>query len=104
MKIKEALLEEHSRAQCNRIVNFIGDDRRRFALLMKLFLEGDYRLTQRAAWPMSYCVRNNPALIQPHFKNLLNNLSKHGIHSAVIRNTVRLLQNVEIPLKYHGQV
>jgi len=53
---------------------------------------------------MSYCVRNHPELIKPYFKPLLDNLSKKGIHGAIIRNTVRLLQDVEIPKKYHGKV
>lgn len=32
------------------------------------------------------------------------NLSKPGLHDAVPRNTMRLLQYVEIPEKFHGQV
>src|SRR5579871_552922 len=104
MNLKDALIEEHSKKQCDKIVRYIGDDKERFAELMKLFFESEYRITQRAAWPMSYCVRNHPELIKPYFSKLINNLSKKGIHDAVKRNTVRLLQDVEIPKKYHGKV
>ena len=100
-----ALLEaEHSKKQCDRIVNYIGDDKVRFAELVKLFLKGEYRITQRAAWPLSYCVRYHPELISPYFKPLLDNLEKPGKHVAVVRNTMRLLQDVEIPKKFHGRV
>jgi hypothetical protein len=104
MNLKEALLKEHSKKQCSRIVAYIGNDKVRFGALMKLFFEGQYRVTQRAAWPMSYCIRSHPALIKPFFKPLLDNLGKVNLHDAVIRNTVRLLQDVEVPKKYHGKL
>lgn len=104
MNIKTALLKQHSKKQCLVIVKYIGKNPDRFAELMKCFFEGEYRVTQRAAWPMSYCVEKYPELIKPYFKKLLNNLSKPGLHDSVPRNTVRLLQYVEIPEKFHGQV
>lgn len=104
MDLKEALLEEHSKAQCEKIVRYIGSNKDRFAVLMKIFFKGDYRTTQRAAWPMSVCVQQHPHLIEPYYKPLLDNLKKPGLHDSVLRNTVRLLQYVEIPEKYHGRV
>ena len=104
MNLLEALAKEHSKRQCDRIVQYIGADKDRFAILMKLFFKGDYRITQRAAWPISYCVRRHPELVRPYFKPLLDHLAKKGIHVSVIRNTLRLLQDVAIPAKYHGRV
>jgi len=104
MNIKTALLKEHSKKQCNAIVKYIGKNPGRFAELMKCFFEGEYRVTQRAAWPMSYCVEKYPGLIKPYFKKMLDNLNKPGLHDSIPRNTVRLLQHIEIPEKFHGQV
>jgi hypothetical protein len=104
MDLQKLLLEEHSKRQTDRIVNYIGDDQMRFAELINLFFKGEYRITQRAAWPLSYCVRRHPELIRPYFKLLLDNLARKDIHIAVIRNTVRLLQDVSIPKRYHGRV
>src|SRR6201995_2388960 len=104
MLLEKLLREEHSKKQCDRIVEYIGKDKDRFAELMRLFFKGEYRVTQRAAWPMSYVVRLHPAMITPYFKPLLDNLDKEGIHVAVIRNTLRLLQDVEIPAKYQGRI
>ncbi|HMH23102.1 MAG TPA: hypothetical protein VK563_15060 [Puia sp.] len=104
MDLLESLAKEHSKRQCDRIVNYIGSDKERFAALMHLFFKGEYRITQRAAWPVSYCVRQHPHLIRPWFKPLLDQLAKSDRHIAVIRNTLRLLQDVPIPQKYHGRV
>ena len=104
MNIRTALLKEHSKKQCDAIVQHVGKDPVRFAELMKCFFEGEYRVTQRAGWPMSYCVEKYPDLIKPYFKKLLSNLTRPDLHDAIPRNTVRLLQHVEIPEKFHGQV
>ena len=104
MNIKTALLKEHSKKQCAAIVKFIGKDQKKFDELFDLFLHGEYRVVQRAGWPISYCVEKYPDLIKKHFPKLLKNVEKKGIHDAVKRNTVRLLQYVEIPEKFHGQV
>ena len=82
MDIKAALAKEHSKKQCDKIVQYIGSNKERFAELMDLFFNSEYRIVQRAAWPMSYCVRNHPQLIAPYFKPLINNLQKKGIHDA----------------------
>jgi len=104
MNIKTALLKEHSKKQCNAIVKWVGKDQKRFDELFDLFLHDEYRVVQRAGWPISYCVEKYPGLIKKHFAPLLKNLGKKGIHDAVKRNSVRLLQYVSIPEKFHGEV
>jgi len=104
MDIRQALKAEHSKRQTMAIVEFIGDDAERFAQLMKIFFAGEYRLTQRAAWPMNYCAERHPALIQPYLPKLLACLEREDVHDAVKRNVVRLLQYIEIPKRLAGKV
>lgn len=104
MNIKTALLKEHSKKQCELIVKWVGNDQKKFDELFDLFLNDEYRVVQRAGWPISYCVEEYPNLIQKHFSKLIRNLNKKGLHDAVKRNSVRLLQYVNIPQKFHGQV
>jgi hypothetical protein len=104
MNIEKALLKEHSKKQCILIVDYIGNNKDRFSTLMELFFNSGYRITQRASWPMSYCVKKHPGLIRPYFKRLLDNFSNKDIHNAVLRNTVRLLADVEIPKRFHGRI
>ena len=102
MDLRKTILKEHSKANCNRIVAWVGNDQKRFDELFDLFLHDEYRVVQRAAWPVSYCVIAYPQLIQKHFAKLFNYLKKTGLHEAVKRNSVRLLQDIPIPEKYHG--
>lgn len=104
MDLKAAILTEHSRAQTDKIVKYVGRDPKRFAQLVNLFLTGPYRVTQRAGWPMGYCVEKHPELITPHLRSILVHLNKSGIHDSVKRNTLRLLQFIEIPKRLHGRV
>lgn len=104
MDIRQALLAVHSKQQAVTIVEFIGDDPKRFAELMKLFFGGEYRLTQCAAWPMSYCVERHPELIRPYLPKLLDCLERDDQHDAVKRNVLRLLQYIEIPKRLVGKV
>ncbi|RYY65389.1 MAG: hypothetical protein EOO13_17280 [Chitinophagaceae bacterium] len=104
MKLEEEILKEHSAAQCAAIVARVGSSQKRFDGLFALFLNGEYRIVQRAAWPVSYCVEAHPFLIEPHFERLVKKLQEPNIHDAVKRNTVRLLQHVNIPEIWEGAV
>lgn len=75
MKLREQILKEHSKANCNAIVQWIGNSQQRFDQLFDLFLS-----------------------------KLLKNLDKPGIHNSVKRNTVRLMQDIQIPEKLQGPV
>ena len=97
-------MTEHSKQQTMAIVEYIGEDPKRFAELMKVFFAGDYRLTQRAAWPMNYCAELHPKLILPYLPKLLDCLEREDMHDAVRRNVVRLLQYIEIPKRLTGKV
>ena len=104
MKLRDQILKEHSKANCDAIVKWVGDSQQRFDELFDLFLNGEYRVVQRAGWPLSYAVSAHPKFIQKHFSRLLKNLQKPGLHNAVRRNTIRLLQDVTIPQRFQGQV
>lgn len=103
MNLKDVILKEHSKKQCDKVVTYIGASSSRFSQLVNLFLSGPYRVTQRAAWPLSCCVEENPRLIEPHLKKILNYVLKPEVHNAVKRNVVRLLQFIDIPLRLQGQ-
>ncbi len=104
MQLREQILKEHSKENCNKIVRWVGASQERFDQLFYLFLNDEYRVVQRAAWPIGYCVEAQPRLIKKHFSALLDNLEKPGIHGAVKRNTIRLLQFIAIPKRYQGRL
>lgn len=104
MNIKTRLLAEHSKQQTDEIVNWIGSNQQRFDQLFTLFTCNEYRLVQRAAWPFSYAALAHPSLVKKHFSTLIKNLQKPGIHEAVKRNTLRFLEEINIPVKHHGTI
>ena len=104
MNIRGALLEVHSKAQATKIADYVGDDPDRFAELIKCLLGPVYRVSQRAAWPVSLCIERNPVLVQPYFNVLIKQLEREDVHVAVRRNVARLLQFVEIPKRYQGRI
>lgn len=104
MNLRETILSEHSKVNCTRIIRWIGDDQQRFDQLVELFLHDESLVVQRAAWPLGYVAIAHPRLIKKHLGKILKNLQKPGLHDAVKRNTVRLLQDIDIPEKFHGEV
>lgn len=104
MDLQKQLLKEYSKAQVTKIVDYVDNDPLRFEALVEVYLKGPYRITQRASWPLSICIEHHPALILPHLKIILDHLEKPGIHDAVKRNTIRLLQFIDIPKRYQGRI
>lgn len=102
MDILARLTKEHSKALTVAIVEYIGDDKKKFAVLMSIFLKGEYRLTQRAAWPFSYIAIEHPTLIRPYFDALIKKLKDQTNHPAIARNILRTFQEIDIPKKYQG--
>ena len=104
MDFRDSLQKEHSKAQTIKIADYVGFNRARFKKLIDIYLAGPYRITQRAAWPLSLCMERHPSLILPHLTQILMHVSKPGVHDAVKRNTVRLLQFIDIPPRFRGKV
>lgn len=104
LNLRETILEEHSRSQANKIIRWVGNDKKRFAELVHLFTADEYRVVQRAGWPLSDIVIAHPELIKPYLGKFVKLLSKKGMHDAVIRNVLRIMQFIELPAKYHGEV
>jgi hypothetical protein len=104
MNIREEILKEHSKKQCLKIVDWVGDDKKRFAELIYLMLNDEYRVAQRAAYPVSYCVQKHPELIKPWFGKMIKKMGDRKAHDAIRRNALRILEDVDIPEKYCGEL
>lgn len=104
MNLREEILKEHSKPHALKIANYACQSKKNFRELMKCFLDEEYRLAQRAAWSVSWAAQQKPEMIYPHVKDLVEALHKKNVHDAVIRNSVRVLQEIQIPEKYQGQV
>jgi hypothetical protein len=104
MDLRDRLQKELSKNQTAKIADYVGFNKARFKEIVDIYLAGPYRITQRAAWTISLCVERHPELILPHLSQILKHTAGPGVHDAVKRNTVRLLQFIEIPRRYWGPV
>jgi hypothetical protein len=104
MELEAEILSEHSKRNTVRIARWIGSDRRRFKQLMELFLNGEHRVTQRSAWIVSECFDHAPELITPWLPVMLKKMQEPGVHDAVKRNIVRILQFADVPRSILGVV
>jgi hypothetical protein len=104
MDLRKAILTKYSKAHIQKIVKWVGHSQDRFDELFQLFLSDDFVIAQRAGYPLSYCVESFPDLMRKHLGKLLKYSQKKGRHNAVKRNTVRILQFIEIPKRYHGTI
>ena len=102
MDIAKRLEAEHSKSLTLVIVKYVGDDKTRFKELMDIFFKGEYRLTQRAAWPLSYIAIEHTHLLKPYFDKFIKKLDDASAHPAISRNIYRVLKEIEIPEKYQG--
>jgi hypothetical protein len=104
MDLRAEILKKHSQNHARKVADYVGNNPSRFKSLLEVFMEGPFRVSQRASWPLNLCVERHTKLIDPHFASILRMAKKPGIHDAVKRNIFRMLQFVSIPKKHQGQV
>lgn len=97
MNILQTLQTNRSKEAWDAIANYIGTDQARFDTLLEIFLGDDPKLNVSAGQTISYCSDRHPELVVPHYRRLLTNLQKPKLHAAVKRNTVRMLQDADLP-------
>lgn len=104
MNIREEILKEHSKEHALRIAQYACASKQNFKQLMLCFTEDHYRLSQRAAWSVSWAARMKPEMIKPYIGLLVQQLQNKQAHPAVTRNAVRILQEIELPEAFHGEI
>ncbi len=102
--LEKEILKEHSKRQTMKITRWVGGDEKRFSQLMHLFFQDNRTVVQRSAWIISTCADNHPSLITPWLKKLIQKIKVPGVHNAVPRNILRILQFVDIPRSLQGDV
>ncbi|KAA6439965.1 hypothetical protein FEM33_09690 [Dyadobacter flavalbus] len=106
MNIEKTLLADpvQSRQLAVRVADYACTDEEIFSELMNCFFSEHYRLAQRAAYSAGIAAQKKPELIQPYIGKLAACLTRKDVHDAVIRNSVRILEDVAIPEAFHAEV
>ena len=103
MNLEAEILKADFKDQVVRVAAEISSDENKFAELMKLFFSHENTYAQRASWVMMHCTDRYPWLVRPYLEKLVKNLYQSP-GEATKRNTVRLLQFIDIPEALWGEV
>lgn len=103
MNLIKLLEQPQTKSHRDKIIGYVTSQQK-FDELMLVFAAGPYRVTQRAAWPLSYCVEKHPVFLNKHFRTIIKMLETPDLADAVKRNLLRALQFVKIPIRYQGRL
>lgn len=103
--LRVEILKSHSKYNTVRVAAMISRDEKLFGHLMDLYFEYvDQDLARKAAWVLRYAVEKNPDLINPYIPEILDYISKDGLHDAVKRNGLAILSETQLPKKIYGRL
>ena len=103
MNLKEALLKEHSLVQATKISNWAVQSKTNLKQLMQTFFGKDKMCVQRASWAASKAYELKPEWFDTYLQQLITCLEK-PIHGSVRRNSLRMLQTMQIPEAQQGEL
>ena len=96
MDIAAQLLTAHSRGNANLVLNYVLADAARVPELMQAFLEGEYRVVQRAAMVVGDLGRVKPLWLEPWHGRMITAADHPEAHDAVRRNVMRYFSELSI--------
>jgi hypothetical protein len=102
MNLQAEILKADFKDQAIFVAEEINGDKEKFGLLMALFFSKDIRICQRASWVVSHCADKNPQQLMPYLDRIVKNMY-NDISDATKRNSVRVLQYVDIPENLWGE-
>ncbi len=102
-EIESILANGQSRKMANTIVDIIIQDEQKIEELMQCFFSEHMRTCQYAAWPVGILAEKHPTLLLPYLPRMVCNMD-NAQHDAVIRNTLRTFQFMEIPEELQSEV
>jgi hypothetical protein len=104
LDIEREILAVRAKEQVVKLVKWVGNDKKRFQLLMELFLQGEDLTVKKSAWIIGHCAELHPELVSPWLKPMIKKIQEPGVPDAVKRNVVRILQFADIPRGLQGVV
>lgn len=102
-EIESILSDRQSKKMATTIVDIIIQDESRIDELMQCFFSDELRTCQHAAWPVGIIAEKHPTILLPYLPQMVANLDQPK-HDAVVRNTLRTFQFMEIPEELQSEV
>lgn len=103
MNLEEALAQEHSLVQAQKISVWAIESKANLKRLMQAFFGKNKSAVQRASWSASKAFELKPEWFDVYIPQLIACLHK-PIHGSVRRNSLRMLQHMQIPESHKGEL
>ena len=101
--LKDRILAIRNKEDADSILNSIICEEDGVKELMQCFFDKDWVLCQKSSWLVSKLSEKQPSALYPYLDRMIASLS-NSPHDALIRNTVRAFQFMDIPVAYEGEV
>ena len=99
--IQRLLEKGHSSALRDEIVRYVGNSPKRMKALMHFFFHEKLQYCQRSSWPVGHIGLKYPDLVRPYAHQMIE-VMDNPQHDAVVRNILRIYEEVEIPEDVEG--
>jgi len=104
MNIRDTIIRDRSKINCEKIVDYIGDEADRAKEWADCMLKPDFVLNQKASWVLHFIADFNPYVVDSYQQDFLEKLSDPNLHDAVIRAICRHWGNYGFPEEIEGDV
>lgn len=104
MNIRLELEAELSKKQILAIAEYACSSPARFRKLMDCFFDPYHRLVLAATWILTKAIELHPLMLKPYLPQLVAQLTNLNNAKHHIRNSLRILELIEIPETFHGLV
>lgn len=103
MNFKDALSLEHSKSLAQEIANIAAQKPSKLKELMECFFDDELRICQRSSWSVGLLGIKHSDLLVPYLRPMINHL-ENPKHDAVVRNTLRVWEEMNIPEEFEGEI
>jgi hypothetical protein len=103
MEIRNEIYGPKNAAHARKIANLIDTHPEQMEDLMSFFFSDNMRLCQTAAWSVGILAEQHPEMLYPYLRSMIDATEK-PVHDAVVRNTLRAWQFMDIPEEYQGEI
>jgi len=101
--LRSKILEVKRQSQASAIAQSIVNHQYEMSELMDCFFSDNWVLCQKTSWPITMVADRAPDMLIPYLPKMIKNLDRPH-HDAVVRNTIRTWQVMNIPEDFEGEI
>lgn len=104
MNIRLELEQELSEIQIIKITEYACSTPTRFRKLMDCFFDPYHRMVLAASWILTKALELHEEMLAPYIPNLVEQITDPKNAKHLIRNSLRILERIQIPEPFHGVI